>query len=198
LIELVGAGLLIGAIVGAPIGPVGTATFIHAMAGHTRTALGGVAGCVAAEISLAVLAVINAALLRNYLTDLPEVARLGVGMILLIIGFYYLLAPHLPKPGAVASFLIAFKITLLSPHNILALIALIAAMGLAPKLNSISHAAAFIFGELISVTAYWIILVCLGLRMRNNDKLKVVVPWFRRGVGAFMIFAAIGIIAGRI
>jgi putative LysE/RhtB family amino acid efflux pump len=198
LIELVGAGLLIGAIVGAPIGPIGTATFIHAMAGHTRTALGGVAGCVVAEISLAVLAIANVVLLKNYLTDLPQVDRLGIGIVLLFIGLYYLLARQLPRPGAAASFLIAFKITLLSPQNILALMALIAAMGLAAKLNSVSHAAAFIFGELISVTAYWIVLVCLGLRMRNNDRVKVVVPWFRRGVGAFMMLAAIGIIAGRI
>ena len=193
--ELFFTGLLIGAIIGAPIGPVGTATLLEMTAGSHRRAVAGMTGCIAAEIVLLFVAVFGTGRLSAYLISLPKIVPVAVGMVMLAIGLYYLMATRLPRLGGATTFLIAFKITLLAPNNLAALIALIVAMGLAAKLNSPTHDAAFMIGELLGVTLCWIGLLWLGWRLRRYPGTQKAVPWLRRGTGAVMIMAGAIIVA---
>jgi arginine exporter protein ArgO len=193
--ELFFTGLLIGAIVGAPIGPVGTATLLELTAGSYRRAVAGMSGCIAAEIVLLFVAVFGTGRLSAYLISLPKIVPVAVGMVMLAIGLYYLIATRMPRLGSATTFLIAFKITLLAPNNLAALIALIVAMGLAARLNGLAHDAVFMVGEFLGVMFCWLGLLWLGWRLRRHPSMPKAVPWLRRGTGAIMIIAGTIIIA---
>jgi putative LysE/RhtB family amino acid efflux pump len=195
MIELVLFGLLIGAIVAAPVGPIGTATFVHAMDGQKYPALAGMAGCIAAEMVLLAVAVFGAAQLRKHLTAPPPVVYIAVGSALVVLGLYYLTARRIPPLAGTASFLVAFKITLLSPNNLAAQMALITALGLAATLNTAAHAFGFMFGELVGLLLSWMALLSLGWRLGRSETAKKALPWLRRGVGAFIAITGIAIVA---
>jgi threonine/homoserine/homoserine lactone efflux protein len=194
MLELFAGGFLIGVTVGAPIGPIGTTSLIQVMAGNLRAALAGMAGCIAAEMVLVTVAILATAELKAYLVDLPAPVYLAVAVLLLAIGLHLILAARMPKLGRVASFLLAFKVTLLSPNNLVALMALIAAMGFASRLDRLVHNLAFVGGELIGLVACWSGVLWLGWRVRSNRKVGTMIPWLRRGVGLFVIVMAIAII----
>ena len=198
MVELIAGGFLIGVTAGAPIGPIGTASLVQIMAGNRQSALAGMAGCIAAEMTLFSIAILATAELKAYLTALPPPIYFGLGLLLLAIGFYFMFASQMPNLGRVASFLVAFKVTLLSPHNLLALMALIAAMGLAPRLDSPRHDLALIGGELLGLVACWAGAMWLGWRMRANRRVEVMLPWLRRGVGILLVFTALAIVARQI
>jgi len=193
--ELFFSGLLIGVVVAAPIGPIGTATLLAAATGDYRAALGGMAGCILAELVLLIVAVAGAGSLGGYLASPPRIVPIGVGLALFALGLYYLMATHMPKLGGVTTFLFAFKITLLAPNNLAGLLALIVAMGLAGKLHSPAAAVSFMLGEFLGVTASWMALFGLGLRLRHNPTVSRAVPWLRRGVGAFMAIVGLLVVA---
>jgi putative LysE/RhtB family amino acid efflux pump len=194
--ELFFAGFLIGVIVGAPIGPVGSATLLEITAGSTRRAVSGMAGCIVAEMVLLCVAVFGTSRLSTYLGSLPRIVAIAVGAAMVGIGIYYLLAAKMPRLGSGTTFIVAFKITLLAPNNLAALVALIAAMGLPAKLGSVAPNAAFMTGELFGVTSGWIILLLLGRRLRDRPGVQSAVPWLRRTTGAIMIVSG-GVIIGQ-
>ncbi len=180
-------GLLIGAIIGAPLGPIGTATLLEMTSGSLRRAVASMSGCVAAELVLLAFAVFSIGHLSGFMTSLPKLVPIAVGVAMLAIGLYYLTATQPPKIGSVTTFVIAFKITLLTPNNLAGLVALIAAMGIAAKLNSFTHDAEFMTGEVLGVSLGWAGLLWVGWHLRHGPKAQRFIPWLRRGVGAVMI-----------
>jgi putative LysE/RhtB family amino acid efflux pump len=185
IFELIGGGLIVGIIVAAPVGPIGTASLMQMTAGDHRSALAGMAGCVAAEVILIALAVLATNEVKAFLTDLPQLVYLGVSLILLALGLYFAFSNQMLQLGGVASFIVAFKVTLLSPNNLLALITLITTLGFAARLDSPLRASAFISGDLLGVVLCWAGILWLGWQLR-------------RAVGAFMVITAISIMLRQI
>jgi hypothetical protein len=110
--ELILFGLLVGVIIAAAIGPVGIATFVHAMAGQKYPALAGMGGCIAADMVLLAAAIFSAAWFEAYLVALPWAVYATIGLVLAAVGLYYLMGRRIPQPGGAVSFIVAFKITL--------------------------------------------------------------------------------------
>lgn len=192
--QLLLMGFLIGTIVSAPIGPIGTATLVETVAGNYRMAVASTAGCVSAELVLLSIAVFCVVHLDAVLGQVPRVVSLLVGLALVMMGLYYLLARRDVRLPPLTSFFIAFQITLLSPNNIAALVALIVAMGVAPYLDNLTSDVLFMLGELIGVIFCWALLIGLGWRLRQSEVAKKAVPLLRKGVAAVMIGAGLAII----
>jgi putative LysE/RhtB family amino acid efflux pump len=181
------SGVLVGVIIGAPLGPIGSITLLELTSGNLRRAVASMSGCVTAELVLLVFAVFSVGRLSSFMTSLPKFVPIAVGMAMLAIGFYYLTATQMPKIGSVATFVLAFKITLLAPNNLAGLVALIAAMGIAAKLNSFTPDAVFMAGEMLGVLLGWMGLFWVGWRLRHDPRAQRFIPWLRKGVGAIMI-----------
>lgn len=181
------SGLLIGAIVGAPVGPIGTAVLIETIGGNLRGAIAGMSGCFVAEVLLIGVAVLGAGEAGAFLTSLPRIVPITAGAIVVAIGLYYVAAASMPRFGDVTTFLVAFKITAFTPHNLAALVTFILTMNLAPRLNSPAAAAVFVSGELLGVLLGWIGLLLVGWRLRRSPKVHTAIPWLRRSVGIIMV-----------
>jgi len=134
---LIGFG--IGMIVAAPIGPIGTAALIEAIAGNYTAAFAAMAGCICAEFGLLLIAVFTVVHLNATSLAVPNVVHLSVGLAFLLVGLYYLTARRMSPVGGVTTFLIAFKITLFSPNNLAALVASIVAMGVPARLIKLPY-----------------------------------------------------------
>jgi putative LysE/RhtB family amino acid efflux pump len=193
--QLLLVGLLVGAIVASPIGPVGTATLTEMLAGNYRKAFAGTAGCVAAELVLALIAVFGVIRFHVSLGTVPPAVNAAVGWMMLLIGFYYLVVQREPQFNGVTAFLVAFKLTLLSPNNLAAILALIVAFGMASLLDSPTNAAVFLAGEFFGVILAWLCLLGLGWRLRQHAAAKKAIPWMRRATGILMLVAGSTILA---
>jgi putative LysE/RhtB family amino acid efflux pump len=191
-------GLVIGTIVAAPIGPIGTATFVETVAGNYRIAVAGALGCVSAELVFLLIAVLGVIHFNASLAALPRIFHLLVGLAILLIGIYYLMATRAVQFGRIATFLVAFKITAFNPSNLAVLVSLIVAMGAASKLNSATHDIIFMLGEFLGVVLTWAGLIGLGWRLQRSARAKRAVPWLRRGVAFIMIIAGSTIVLQQI
>jgi putative LysE/RhtB family amino acid efflux pump len=193
---LIGFG--IGMIVAAPIGPIGTATLVEAIAGNYTAAFAAMAGCVCAEFGLLLIAVFGVVHLNATSLALPNVVHLSVGLAFLLVGLYYLTAKRISPVGGVTTFVIAFKITLFSPNNLAALVAAIVAMGVAARLSSFGNDAAFAAGEFSGVVVCWLSLVGLAALLQRKPLARRAIPWLRKGVGVVMMAAGLIIIVVQI
>jgi threonine/homoserine/homoserine lactone efflux protein len=114
---------------------------------------------------------------------------------MLLIGLYYLLVQREPQINSAIAFLIGFKLTLLSPNNLAAIVALIVAFGMASALDSIASGAVFLAGEFLGVALAWLGLLALGRRLRRHAAAKSAIPWMRRATGILMLIAGSTILA---
>jgi putative LysE/RhtB family amino acid efflux pump len=189
---LIGFG--IGMIVAAPIGPIGTATLVEIIAGNYTAAFAAVAGCICAEFGLLLIAVFGIVHLNATSLALPNIAHLSVGLAFLLVGLYYLTAKRMAPVGGVTTFLIAFKITLFSPNNLAALVAVIVAMGVPARLSSFANDAVFAAGEFSGVVVCWLSLIGLVALLHRKLLARRAIPWLRKGIGFMMMAAGLMII----
>jgi threonine/homoserine/homoserine lactone efflux protein len=179
-------GLLVGAIVAAPTGPVGIASVTQVVRGHLRTALAIMAGCILAEVLNSTAAVFGSAHYSDLLNHPPAWVYLAAGLLLTGAGIWYL-ATH-PEPGRRDyAFAGAFGATMLNIH-IPNLMLVLTMLGLPPLFTSTAAKLVFIGGEVLAVGVVWALLLALvQWRQRHGQGWRHLLPWLHRATGLALI-----------
>ena len=172
-------GLLVGILIAAPVGPVGTLcvqrTFTE---GRLNGFISGM-GATTADVIFGFIAAFGLTVISNFLIEQQEWLRLVGGLFVSFLGIKILfLNPknrHIDRPSGrsfLKSFLSAFVMTITNPITILTLALMFAGLGLVVQNAQFGAASLMVFGVFIGSSIIWLALWGLTVTFREKFSLS--------------------------
>jgi threonine/homoserine/homoserine lactone efflux protein len=189
--SVLGAGLLLGLSIAAPVGPMGLLCINRTL---TRGLAGGLAigaGIATGDAAYGAVAAFGFSAVTGFLVAYEVPLRIIGGLFLLWLGMQAWRAVGKPRRarevgdagGALASYAVAVGLTLTNPSTILSFIAAFGALGLATQSDG---ALVMVAGVFLGSAAWWLLL-CGTVALARQAVTPRVMLWIDRLSAAFLL-----------
>ena len=157
-------GLLIGFVIAAPVGPIGTLCIRRTLSYGRLSGLVSGLGAACADTFFGLIAAFGLTVISDFLLSLHFWLRLVGGIFLLYLGCrtFFSKPPEVSGPVKTTSyfkdFISTFFLTLSNPMTILGFAAIFAAAGLVHRKGTFFSASLLVFGVFLGSGCWWLIL----------------------------------------
>ncbi|HEY1260512.1 MAG TPA: LysE family transporter [Stellaceae bacterium] len=188
-------GLLVGAVIAVPVGPVGVLCVRRTIFEGTLAGLASGLGAATADAIFGIIAGFGLTVVADWLLGYENLLRAGGGGYLLYAGGAAFFAKPDPEQheetdpeGLARDFASTFALSVTNPVTILAFLGIFAALGLSGTTATLLGAASMVLGVWIGSMLWW-----LGLSLGIGPFRRSIGPrhlaWISRGSGAILFLS---------
>ena len=196
MFELFLKSMAIGALIAAPVGPVGGLCVRRTLLYGTLCGLVSGLGAATADVVFCLIAGLGLNVILSFIAQERFWLSIAGGLFLVYLGFKVFLTP--PAKGQLTdqrlgypkAFTSAFLLTITNPIVVLSFIALFAAMGVAGVDIDLKTGVVFNSGVFLGSSLWWIVLTAIFGRLRSRLGSHGLV-WVNRAAGVIILVSSI-------
>ena len=194
-------GIVVGAVIAVPVGPVGILCLRRSIFEGRLAGLVSGLGAATADSFYGIVAAFGLTFVANWLLGYEDWLRVAGGCYLLYSGGSALLAPPQDKTGEepdaetlLRGFASTFVLTVTNPVTIVVFLGIFAALGLGGAQASLLHAAILVLGVWTGSFLWWLAL-SLGVGVFRRSIGSRQLAWISRASGAILFLSGAALIA---
>jgi threonine/homoserine/homoserine lactone efflux protein len=200
LVTFLVKGVVVGLIIGVPVGPVGILCLRRTIFEGRLAGLAAGLGAASGDALFGAIAGFGLTAISNWLLGYQGWLRLAGACFLFYIGANALLREpqrgleRRSSEGLLRNSVSTFVLTIANPVTILALVAIIAGLGLAGDEATFGRAGMMVFGVWLGSLSWWLML-SLGAGMLRSSFDPRLLTWINRGSAGILLLSGAGLLA---
>jgi threonine/homoserine/homoserine lactone efflux protein len=178
MLQILFKGIIIGLIVGMPLGPIGAICIKTTLSNGVSFGIAAGLGSCAADSIYAGVAALGLTFISSFLAKYQHYLRLFGGIILVLLGIHIILSKEennhdIPKGKTIAkSFLSTFLLALANPATVFSFLFVFSSYGSKNITHGVVARTILIIGVFCGSLIWWVILILAASAFRNRLNMK--------------------------